>query len=250
MATKPTTLPRWAETAGGTPDANIATPSSGQLDTGWTVGQKPVPSNFQNWFQNLVYKWIAYLSDGLFTQATANTQAIRATGNGTGAGIEGIGGTTGPGGTFAHGTAATAGTRQSAVVVSNGDIDLSGVTNPTKTVGHSNKLGPANICKAWGVISNNTGSVATVEGFNIGSVAVSGIDTDMIAVTFGTGMADGNYVVVLQAVQTTGSSAHTPVVCGTRDAGAFTFALCDTTGAVINPTTYTGTVMFTVFGKQ
>jgi hypothetical protein len=33
MATKPTTVPRWAETAGGTPAANITTPSSGEQDT-------------------------------------------------------------------------------------------------------------------------------------------------------------------------------------------------------------------------
>ena len=57
---KPTSYPRWSETSGGTPDANITTPTSGQMDTGWTVGQKPVVSGYLNWFEWLTYKWISW----------------------------------------------------------------------------------------------------------------------------------------------------------------------------------------------
>ena len=63
MATKPSSLPRWAETAGGTPSAAITEPSSGQKDTGWAVAQKP-PAQFFNWLLHLIYKWIEYLNDG------------------------------------------------------------------------------------------------------------------------------------------------------------------------------------------
>lgn len=56
MATFPV-LPRWAETAAGVLAANVTTPSSGQLDTGWTLDQPP-PSANQNWWQQLVYNWI------------------------------------------------------------------------------------------------------------------------------------------------------------------------------------------------
>jgi hypothetical protein len=56
MATFPV-LPRWAETAAGGLAANVTTPSSGQLDTGWTLDQPP-PSANQNWWQQLVYNWI------------------------------------------------------------------------------------------------------------------------------------------------------------------------------------------------
>ena len=36
MSTKPTTKPRWALTAGGADAANIATPSPGEQDIGYT----------------------------------------------------------------------------------------------------------------------------------------------------------------------------------------------------------------------
>ena len=47
---KPVTLPRWAETAAGVVAANIVTPTSGQQDTGWTVGQAP-PSSIENFLK-------------------------------------------------------------------------------------------------------------------------------------------------------------------------------------------------------
>lgn len=110
MASKPASLPRWSETAGGVP-SNIVEPSSGQKDTGWTPGQKP-PARFFNWYKNLVYKWIQYLDD-LSNQAftwtqfhvfqkrvtvsagvASNHNGLQATGDGSGAGVKGTGGDT------------------------------------------------------------------------------------------------------------------------------------------------------------
>jgi len=60
MATRPTLLPRWAETAGGTPDSNIAEPTSALKDAGWQDETMP-PSGVFNWLLWLSYKWLAYL---------------------------------------------------------------------------------------------------------------------------------------------------------------------------------------------
>ena len=52
---EPDQLPTWA-TGGG---ADISTPTSGQQATGWVEGQSP-PAGWFNWWQNLVYLWIAW----------------------------------------------------------------------------------------------------------------------------------------------------------------------------------------------
>lgn len=62
MATRPSSLPRWAETAGGTPSSNIADPTSAKKDAGWADSEKP-PAGFLNWLQNTVYRWIKYLDE-------------------------------------------------------------------------------------------------------------------------------------------------------------------------------------------
>jgi hypothetical protein len=104
MATKPSTTPRFAETAGGAPATNIATPSSGQQDTGWTVGQAP-PSSYFNWWMRLVYDWILYLKDAVFTATPSSGLAgVSGTGDGAAAGVSGTGGSTsGTGGAFTGG---------------------------------------------------------------------------------------------------------------------------------------------------
>lgn len=66
MATKPTDLVRWAETAGGTPSSEIDTPSSGKRDSGWTDGEIP-PHDIFNYLAWALYQWIKYLNDGVFT---------------------------------------------------------------------------------------------------------------------------------------------------------------------------------------
>jgi hypothetical protein len=66
---KPTVLPRW-----NTDASNRTTPSSGQLDTGWTLDQVP-PSSYLNWFMFYVYSWLLWL-DGLFTTGTGLTMPV------------------------------------------------------------------------------------------------------------------------------------------------------------------------------
>ncbi len=109
---KPAELPRWEEASGdqGVPGGVEIDPASGVKDVGWTVAEKP-PAQYMNWWMRLVYDWVQWLNDltnqaltwvalhtfqkGIsVTQSTTNSDAIDATGNGTGAGISGSGGTT------------------------------------------------------------------------------------------------------------------------------------------------------------
>lgn len=64
---KPTTIPRFAQLADGTPAANIEEPTDGQKDTGWEVNQIP-PSSVFNWMHRWCTQWIRYL-DGLAGEA-------------------------------------------------------------------------------------------------------------------------------------------------------------------------------------
>jgi len=63
MSSKPTNVARWAATSSGVEASNIVVPSSGEQDTGWTLGQAPASSKF-NWRMNRVHKWLVWLNDG------------------------------------------------------------------------------------------------------------------------------------------------------------------------------------------
>lgn len=63
MATKPSNLPRWGETGGGSAGPNLTEPSSGTKDVGFVTGS-PTVANYVNWLLNVVYHWVQYLSDG------------------------------------------------------------------------------------------------------------------------------------------------------------------------------------------
>lgn len=93
MAAKPSTIPRWARTAAGADAANIATPTSGESDIGYTNGQNPVSSSKTNWLFNWLTKWMLYLSDADFVGGSpgANAFGIRGTGTIGGDGVIGIG---------------------------------------------------------------------------------------------------------------------------------------------------------------
>lgn len=80
MAVKPSVVPRWAETGGGTPAAGITEPSSGQKDSGWLVGAKP-PAQFFNWILWVIYQWIKYLNDGALTGNHTIAGTLGVTGN-------------------------------------------------------------------------------------------------------------------------------------------------------------------------
>lgn len=114
MATKPlsSTLPRWADTVSGDP-AKVSEPASGKKDIGWVVGEKP-PAQWKNWLLLQCYNWLVWLDafeteahtwtqlqtllrGATLTQATINTRALRATGNGTGEGALFEGGSGGHG---------------------------------------------------------------------------------------------------------------------------------------------------------
>jgi hypothetical protein len=66
---RPSSLPVWATNANyvGGPAIGTATcvaPSASAQDEGWEPAQKPGAQN-QNWYQNLVYQWVAWLAAGI-----------------------------------------------------------------------------------------------------------------------------------------------------------------------------------------
>lgn len=109
MASKPSSTPRWAETSGGTPASNIATPTSGEADTGYAASQAIVSSSKLNYLLHLLYLWTLYIRDAVFiaTAASAlpgvtgtgdtNQPGMKGNGNGTGPGLLGAGGASSPG---------------------------------------------------------------------------------------------------------------------------------------------------------
>lgn len=93
-ASKPGTLPRWADVGG-----NIVNPPSGKKDVGWVAAEAP-SDGYWNWFNNLTYQWAAWLNDfevvphtwtstqtfaaAVFTGVTTNTLAVSTTSTFTG----------------------------------------------------------------------------------------------------------------------------------------------------------------------
>lgn len=61
---KPTELPRWASVAGTGADGqpHIEEAPNSKKDSGWQWKEKP-PRQWQNWFMNLVYKWLSWFDD-------------------------------------------------------------------------------------------------------------------------------------------------------------------------------------------
>lgn len=368
MATKPTTLPRWAEDTGGN-QVNISTPPSGKQDVGWLTAEKP-PSQWFNYLFNLIYRWCAYLRDGIFvgeagepgitvtggsgdeigavvtgsgagvgatitggatgggatiTAGGGNNNGLTVTGSGTekailatGGGSSGTavraiagapngsavdasasgtgvtlfaestgagdameadasagsgnalvvtgnasapavtvaagagqnaaqltGGAGAAGATVANGTAATGGTRQDALTLTNGDLNLSGVTAPTSTTAITNRLTPANLVKAYASITTTGATFAgTVDGgFNVASATRT--DATHLRVTFGAAMANTNYVVL--AIN---QSVAKFVIASTRNASYVELVACDADGVpdTIDGNTWVWTVM--VIGAQ
>ena len=61
MASKPQTLPRWANTVTADP-TQVVEPPSAKKDLGFQVFEQP-PIEYLNWLWNLIYQWFAYLDD-------------------------------------------------------------------------------------------------------------------------------------------------------------------------------------------
>lgn len=81
---KPTNIPRWGETGGGTPGANNTEPASGTKDTGYVPGTPSIVS-YLNWLLWVLYKWIEFLnplftSGGGFLAATNQNVGVQGTG--------------------------------------------------------------------------------------------------------------------------------------------------------------------------
>lgn len=146
-------------------------------------------------------------------------------------------------------TAATGGTRQDALTLTNGDLDLSGVAAPTSTTAISNRLTPANLPKAWAVVSltNADPYVPTVDGgFNVASVARqdSGFS---LRVTFAAPMANINYLVSAHYVGTIAgvlfpltTSAGGGTVAEGRTTGYVDLAASDWAGSLVDMDSKTG----------
>lgn len=126
---------------------------------------------------------------------STNGKGVVGEGTGSGVGVQGTGGATGAGGTFAAGADATGGTRQDALIVTNGDIKLQGVAYPTSTTAVRDRLTPANIIKAWvRLTTNGAGGISVSDAFNVASVSLP--TTTVGRVTFAQAMANANFCAV------------------------------------------------------
>lgn len=115
------------------------------------------------------------------------------TGGGSlGAGVVATGGTGGGVGLVAaNGVAATAGARQSAASLSNGDLSLSGVTNPSAGTAVAKTLTPKNLVHVWARVAvNGAGGATVTDGFNVSGASVSG---GILTVTFASAFASAVY---------------------------------------------------------
>lgn len=96
-------------------------------------------------------------------------------GSGSGGwGVRGAGDTGAAGGYFSNGTAATGATRQSAIIASNGDIDLTGVANPSSGTALKNLITPASLVKMFAQVQSaggNSTSCTVQGGVNVSGCA-------------------------------------------------------------------------------
>jgi len=162
-----------------------------------------------------------------------------------GMGVNGVGVGTGIGGQFANGTAATGGTRQDAITATNGDINLSGVVNPTSTTGLTNRLTPKNLIKAWvRVATDGAGNATVSDGFNITSTVIAG---QSVRVNLAAAMANTNYGVNITSMQATGPAWGTVTINSTSQ---FDINLWTATATQVALNTAIYSIMAIVLGAQ
>lgn len=103
MATKPTIVPRWADTVSAD-TTKVNEPPDVKKDVGWVVAEKP-PAQWFNWLLFYIYQWILWLADYEneahtwteqqdFTPTASNVDAIQAAAKGIGNAISAVGDTT------------------------------------------------------------------------------------------------------------------------------------------------------------
>lgn len=144
---------------------------------------------------------------GQFSGGAPNGYGVRAFGSGSSPGVYAYGGTTGAGLQALNGTAATGGARTNAIIVSNGDINMDGVAQPSSTTAVKNVITPVSFAKAWGHLRlDATGaSISVSNGLNISGVALATSNwnaanahgTDRIDVTFAQAMSSANYAITV-----------------------------------------------------
>lgn len=193
---KPGSLPRWSETAGGTP-SNIVEPASGKKDVGWLDNERP-PAKWWNWWKNLVYLWIKYLDTihtEPFTGATSwtalhtftkkvtvtagvgtNHPGLDGTGDGSGAGVKGTGGDTAgtPGVLGAGGVGGGPGVKGTAIGAYPG-LDGTGSSNAAGVKGTGGAGGGSGVEGVGG--SGGAGGSFTGGGTNANGVVAIGVGT-------------------------------------------------------------------------
>ena len=76
---KPTKIPRWADTAG---PANVVEPSPAKKDLGWELNEKPAHSYF-NWLQHFTGEWTKWIDERLADGANKNEFVLKNPNNGT-----------------------------------------------------------------------------------------------------------------------------------------------------------------------
>lgn len=69
--TKPTKVPRWADTG------SITEPAEGKKDDGWLVEEKP-PAQYFNWLLNLTGSWFKWFNERFFDGSSNRDLLIRA----------------------------------------------------------------------------------------------------------------------------------------------------------------------------
>lgn len=151
------------------------------------------------------------------------------------------------------GTAATGGTRKDALSLTNGDLDLSGVTAPTSTTALSNRVTPLNIPKAWVVVTivgDATYTITVNAGFNITSVARTTATT--FTITFASSFAATSYGAIGQVFNGLVGADQILFNPTTRNTGSLVAGLTKSTGGSVTIDGWANTVQLMVvfYGAQ
>lgn len=183
--------------------------------------------------------------DGVQATGGSNGNGLTGVGTGNGVGVLATGGTTSAGGAFSAGTAATGASPSNAVRALNGNISLEGAS-PNAAVGVSNTLTPANIPKAWCIVTTGA-SPSMVDSFNF-SASITVSSSDLI-LTLATGVATTNRMCafITPVVNGTAYIASTSYSSSTT---AFHVSIFNTSGAKQDLSALSITLNVVVFGRQ
>lgn len=144
---------------------------------------------------------------------------------------------------FSNATAATGGTRQDAVTLTNGDLNMDGVAAPTSTTAVKNRLTPVSMVKAWGYLSGTTPTVNAA--FNVSSVSCS---ANHYTVNLAQAFTSSTSYAVLGTAVTGGNCASVQVTYAA--AGQFYLYCNDSAGSTVNLCTTPGSITFLALGPQ